>query len=129
MPKIKVFISFDYDNDNDLRTLLVGQAKNVDTPFDIADFSVKDDFAGNLKEEVRQRIKKVDQVIVICGVHTATAPGVNAEIAMAQEEKIPYFLLSGRSDKAHKKPQNAKSTDKVYNWTWYNLKALIAGIR
>ena len=39
---MKAFISFDYDHDMDLKTLLVGQAKNSDTPFEIADYSVKE---------------------------------------------------------------------------------------
>lgn len=30
--KQRVFISFDYDNDNDLKNLLVGQAKSTDSP-------------------------------------------------------------------------------------------------
>jgi len=129
MPKVKVFISFDYDNDKDLKTMLVGQAKNDDTPFDITDFSVKEELSGDWKEKVRQRIKKVEQMIVICGEHTDTASGVNAEVLIAQEEKIPYFLLWGRSDKNCEKPKNAKITDKIYKWTWDNLKALINGAR
>ncbi|MCZ7628547.1 MAG: hypothetical protein M5U19_05600 [Microthrixaceae bacterium] len=31
-----VFISFDYDHDLDCKNLLVGQAKNPDTPFEIS---------------------------------------------------------------------------------------------
>ena len=38
---IPTFISFDYDHDDDLRIMLVGQSKNRDTPFSIADWSVK----------------------------------------------------------------------------------------
>ena len=42
MAKTPVFISFDYDHDQDLKTLLVGQANNPDSPFEIADWSVKE---------------------------------------------------------------------------------------
>ena len=42
MAKVPVFISFDYDHDDDLRVMLVGQAKNPDSPFDIADWSIKE---------------------------------------------------------------------------------------
>ena len=41
MPK-RVFISFDYDYDENLRILLVGQARNPDSPFTISDWSVKE---------------------------------------------------------------------------------------
>jgi len=129
MSKVKVFISFDYDNDKDLKVLLVGQAKNEDTPFDISDFSVKEELSGDWKEKVRARIKKVEQVIILCGEHTDTASGVNAEVLIAQEEKTPYFLLWGRSDKDCRKPKNAKSTDNIYKWTWDNLRSLIGGAR
>jgi hypothetical protein len=129
MAKVKVFISFDYENDSDLKTLLVGQAKNPDTPFDITDLSVKEELTGDWKEKVRTRIKRVEQVIVICGENTDTATGVNSEVKIAQEEKKPYFLLYGRSGKTCKKPKNATPSDKMYTWTWDNLKALIGGAR
>ena len=40
--KVRTFISFDYDNDKNIKAMLVGQAKNPDTPFEIADWSVKE---------------------------------------------------------------------------------------
>lgn len=129
MSKVRVFTAFDYDNDQDLRTLLVGQSKNSDSPFEMADWSVKDAMSGDWKAKVRTRIRSVAQVIVICGEHTDTATGVSTELTIAQEEGRPYFLLHGRSKKTCKKPKSAKSSDKIYNWTWENLKSLIGGAR
>jgi len=68
-------------------------------------------------------------VIVICGKHTDTATGVNAEIRIARDEEKPYFLLAGRADGGNKKPTAALDSDKMYKWTWDNLKSLIAGNR
>ena len=118
MAKKRVFTSFDFDHDEDLRNLLVGQAKNPDSPFDLTDRSLKEPMTGDWKEKVRKRLLNVDLMIVICGEYTDTATGVSAELAIAQEEKIPYFLLWGRSEKTCKKPKSAKDTDKIYNWTW-----------
>lgn len=129
MAKTRVFTGFDFDHDEDLRNLLVGQSKNDDSPFEIADWSVKEPMTGDWKEKVRKRIKKVEQVIIMCGEHTDTATGVSAELKIAQEEKIPYFLLHGRSKKTCKKPKSAKTSDKIYDWTWPNLKKLIGGAR
>lgn len=126
--KVRVFISFDYDYDLDLKTLLVGQAKNSDSPFEIADFSIKDP-SPDWKDKARQRIRRVSQVIVICGEHTDTATGVSEEIRIAQSESKPYFLLNGRADTTGKKPKAALTSDKIYKWTWDNLKKLIAGSR
>jgi hypothetical protein len=128
MAKKRVFISFDYDHDLDLKNLLVGQSKNEDSPFEIADWSVKVASPG-WKEDARKRIRASDVVAVICGEHTDTATGVAAELSIAQDEAIDYFLLWGRANKTCKKPKTAKSSDKIYKWTWDNLKSLIGGSR
>ena len=60
--KTRLFISFDFDHDEDLRNALVGQAKMDDSPFNIADWSLKESLSGDWKEKVRERIKRVDQV-------------------------------------------------------------------
>lgn len=129
MPTKRAFISFDFDHDEDLRNLLVGQAKNSDTPFNIQDFSVKEPMTGDWREKVRTRIRRTDLAIVICGEWTHTAAGVSAELAITREEAKPYFLLWGRSGKTCTKPTSALSTDKIYEWTWENLKNLINGAR
>lgn len=129
MAASRVFTSFDFDHDEDLRNLLVGQSKNPDSPFQLADWSVKEHMTGDWKEKVRKRIRSVDQVVVICGEYTHSATGVGIELRIAQEERKPYFLLNGRKDKACTKPTTASSSDKIYQWTWENLKQLIGGAR
>ena len=129
MVKKRTFISFDYDNDKDLKTMLVGQAKNSDSPFEITDMSIKETINKEWKKKARTRIKGCDVVVVICGENTDTATGVSEELKIAQEEEIPYFLLRGYSDKTCDKPLAAKTVDKIYKWTWNNLKQLINGAR
>lgn len=129
MAKTRTFISFDYDHDSNLKTLLVGQSKNEDSPFEITDMSIKEVISEDWKKKARTRIKGCDVVVVICGENTDTATGVSAELTIAQEEKVDYFLLKGYSDKTCVKPKAAKSNDKIYNWTWDNLKLLIGGNR
>lgn len=129
MAKKRAFISFDYDHDLDLKNLLVGQARHPDSPFEIIDLSIKEVISSNWKANARRRIKGCDIVIVICGKHTHTATGVSAELQIAQEENIPYFLLRGRSNGTCVKPIVAKSSDKMFSWTWDNLKFLVGGAR
>ena len=129
MSKKRVFISFDYDHDSDIKECLVGQARNPDSPFEIIDMSIKETIESNWRKNARQRIKGCDVVIILCGHSTHTASGVSAELTIAQEEHIPYFLLQGRHDGYCKKPNHAYSTDKMYKWTWDNLKALLNGAR
>lgn len=127
--KKRVFISFDYDNDSDLKTLLVGQARNSDSPFEITDMSIKETISSNWKDNARRRIKGCDVVIVICGHKTNIATGVSAELEIAQEEGVDYFLLNGRANGRCVKPTAARNSDKIYDWTWNNLKLLVGGAR
>jgi len=129
MIKKKAFISFDYDHDLELKNALLAQAKNEDSPFEISDFSIKEAIASNWKDYARKRIKNCDVVIFICGKYTDSATGVSAEMSITQEEKQNYFLLWGRPDEVVQKPKNSKKDDKIYRWSWENLKKLINGAR
>ena len=91
--------------------------------------SIKEAIDSNWKIHARKRIKSCEVVIVICGHHTDTAKGVSAEISIAKEEKIPYFLLSGRVKGNVVKPKGSLSSDKIYKWTWENLQLLLKGYR
>ena len=122
-----MFVSFDYDFDNDLKNALLGQARMDDSPFEIADWSIKE-ASPSWRREARDRIRRAQQVIVICGEQTHRAKGVGIEVGIAKAEGRPYFLLAGRSDKTCRKPPGAES-DKMYRWTWEHLKTLIAGGR
>jgi arginase family enzyme len=127
--KKRVFISFDIDHDEGVKAMLAGQAKLPDSPFDFTDASVKEHLIGDWKEKVRRRMDNVDVVIILCGEHTHTASGVAAELTIAQEKDKQYFHLAAYADKTCTKPTSAKPSDKVYNWTWDNLKTLIGGGR
>lgn len=129
MAKQRIFISFDYDNDSDIKTMLAGQAKFEDSPFDFVDASVKEHLTGDWKDKVKRRMRNCDQVVVLCGQYTHLASGVSAELEIAKENNIPYFLLEGRSSKTCYKPRSAGASDKMYDWTWENLKKLINGAR
>ncbi len=127
MAKQRVFISFDYDHDNEIKVLLAGQAKLQDSPFDFTDASVKDHMTGDWKEKVKRRLKNCDQAIVLCGEYTHTATGVTEELKIIKEIGLPYFLLSGRKEKSIR--PSGHSNESMYTWEWANLKALIGGAR
>lgn len=129
MTKKRVFISFDYDHDEGAKVMLAGQAKLPDSPFDFTDASVKDHLTGDWKEKVKRRIDNVDVVAILCGEKTHTAAGVAAELEIAKQKGKEYFLLAAYSDKTCTKPTTASSSDKLYTWTWPNLKTLIGGGR
>lgn len=127
--KKRVFVSFDFDHDLDTKNALAAQAKLPDSPFDFTDASVREHLTGDWKDKVRRRMNNIDVVIVLCGEYTHKAAGVAAELTIAKEKTKDYFLLAAYSDKRCTKPTSADPEDKVYKWTWDNLKALIAGGR
>jgi hypothetical protein len=127
--KKKAFISFDVDHDEDIKILLAEQARLPDSPFEITDASVREPLTGDWGDKVRSRMDDIDVVIVVCGEHAYLAKGVAAELAIAQEKNKPYFLLTGYAHRTCTRPTSALSSDKVYEWTWDNLKTLIGGWR
>ena len=127
--KKRAFISFDYDNDSTAKMYLAGQAKNPDSPFDFKDNSVKAHLTGDWETKVQRRMDTIDVVVVLCGTKTHTAQGVAAELKIAKSLNKKYFLLAAYSDKQCTKPTTASASDKVYKWTWDNLKLLIQGHR
>ena len=128
MAATRLFISYDYDNDAFLKEALVGQSRLPYSPFYISDWSVKAASPG-WREDARRRIRASDVVAVMCGTRTHLATGVAEELAITQAEGVDYFLLQGYSDKVCTRPTTAKGSDKMYTWTWDNLKALIGGSR
>ena len=89
----RVFISFDFDHDDDLRNALVGQARYPNSPFTISNWSLKEPLTGDWKKKIRDRIALTTLTVVICGHHTNTASGVSTELEITRELGKPYFLL------------------------------------
>lgn len=127
--KKRVFISFDVDHDEGTKKALAAQAELSDSPFNFKDASVKEHLTGDWKEKIRRRMVNIDVVIILCGEKTHTASGVAAELQIAKEKGKSYFLLAAYADKSCTKPTSANSGDKLYKWTWPNLKTLINGER
>ena len=125
MARKRVFISFDFDNDVDLRDNLVAQSKHPESPFSMVDCSVRAPFDEKWRQEVRSIIRNADLTIVICGAHTDTAKGVAAELTITQEVGKPYFLLRGRPHRTCAKPAMARASDEMHTWSWENLQKLI----
>lgn len=120
MANKRVFVSFDYDNDLALKVLLTGQAKNDSTPFEFADWSMKEAAPErNWEQEAERRIKQCDLILVIVGERTCRAPGVLKEISIARRNNIPVVQMKGPSGGTR-----VEGAGSLYNWSWDNLKTL-----
>lgn len=124
MPKKRVFVSFDFDNDKILKEFIIGQAKLPDSPFECIDFSLKEAAPlSSWKLEAERRIKNVDLVIVMLGQTTFKAPGVLEEVAIARRVGTPIIQIKGYRDPTTCPP--VKDAGTFYRWNWENLKKLL----
>ena len=113
---VRVYASCDIEHDGDLLNLLLAQSAATGSGFDIKATSTTSSVEGG-EERLREAIRAADQVIVICGEHTADSYPVSVEVRVAQEEKCPYLLLWGRRLPMCTKPSTAKPADTMYGWT------------
>ena len=124
MPKKRAFISFDFDRDKILKDFVIGQAKLRDSPFDAADWSMKEAAPQSKWEaEAEARIKRSDVVIVMVGSQTYRAPGVLKEVAMARDNEIKIVQIIGYRDTSPKAVANA---GRLYKWNWANLENILS---
>lgn len=116
--KKRAFISFDYDNDEGLKNLLNGQAKNNNIPFYFDDWSVKEPFPqASWKDDVRTKIKQSHFMIVILGLNTHNASGVIEEIKIANEEQVPCFGVYQQDGKQRYVPKGLGKRYVTWDWT------------
>ena len=117
--KTPVFVSFDFDNDKTLKDFVIGQAKNSDTPFEVADHSLKEAAPeSNWEAKARAAIRRAKVVLVMLGSQTYRAPGVLKEVKMAQEEGVRCVQMIGHPDR---NPRSVTGAGRVYRWTHDNL--------
>lgn len=122
--KKRVFVSFDFDNDQSLKHLIIGQARNPEMDFDVIDHSLKEaapekDWA----DKARRAIGRCDLVLVVVGAQTHRAPGVLKEVKMAREQGIKVVQIIGYKDRAYTPVPDA---GRLYSWSHENLKALLS---
>ncbi len=121
----KVFVSFDFDNDKTLKEFIIGQAKLPDSPFEVSDYSLKEEAPEKTWEEkARAAISRSDTFIVMLGSKTVDAPGVLKEVAIAQELGKPRFQIIGYKNGSE--DWAVPGGGRTYRWDWENLKKLLA---
>lgn len=123
MAKKRVFVSFDFDNDRALKEFIIEQTRNEDSPFEVIDHSLKEEFPmRDWEEKARSAIRRSEIMIVMVGPKTYRAPGVLKEVKMAHEADIPIVQIIGYREGDYEPVPNA---GKLYKWNWENLKNLL----
>jgi hypothetical protein len=123
MYKKRVFVSFDFDNDEILKEFIIGQSKLDDSPFEVIDHSLKEAAPERDWEAKADRAIRIsDIVIVMVGPNTYRAPGVLKEVRMARNAGIPIVQIIGYRDGDYTPVPDA---GRLYRWNWENLKNLL----
>jgi hypothetical protein len=122
---VRVFLSFDVEYDADLGDRLSAQSQRGGSGFHVAARSESGAMTGRWHDGVRRRVRAADEVIVICGEHTADSIRMNAELRIAQEEQKPYLLLWGRRERMCSMPLGLKRTACMYSWSRETLMHLV----
>lgn len=108
MAKMKVFISFDYDNDKHYKNLLVAWDKNKLFDFSFYDGSVtvpvNSTEAGPIRRVISQRIAACPRFLCIVGKHTHKSRWVKWEIDKAVELKRK--IIAVKTDRSNTTPDN-----------------------
>jgi len=116
----RIFISFAVEDKN-LRDLLVGQARNENSPFEFIDMSVKQPWDSQWKTNCRTKIKGCDGLLAIVTPNTKNADGQLWEISCAKDEFVPRRGIWGMAED-NKESNKVKDLVITY-WTWDNIKS------
>ena len=122
-------VSIRLDNDKKPSDTLVGRARNSNSMFVIAYYSVKSPLEENWREKVRKNICMPDLTVIICGENTGKVKEYDGRVDSCLRRTKAVFLLRSRPRIDCKKLAMAVTADMVYDWTLENLKLLISGAR
>jgi len=124
----RIFTSFAVE-DRNLRDLLIGQARNENSPFEFVDMSVKEPWDNSWKTNCRTKIKGCDGMIIIVTSNTQKATGQLWEINCAKEEGVPRRGIWGHKDDQHSNLPVELDGVRIVDWTWDNIKAFLDSLK
>lgn len=93
MPTLRIFVSFEFDKDNNLKNAFFKQAKEH-TQHRIKNESLRESYPDEgWQQKARKAIEKCDVVVVLIGEDTHNAPGIKTELQIARRLKKPIFQV------------------------------------
>lgn len=109
MAKKKVFLSFDYDNDLNLKNAFTSQVKHPDSPFSVNDYSLKEVYPDSgWLSKAQSAINRCDIFIVLLGKNTYKAPGVLKEVKITIGRNKERFQLKPQGKERKRIPDDEK---------------------
>ena len=125
MSTIDIFVSFEFDKDNDLRNSFYRQAKEH-THHRIKNCSLNEAYPDKeWKKKAREAIRGCDIVIVLIGQDTHNAPGVEVETDMARSLGKPIIQVRPKT----RPYKGLSSLDDPIPWKWKRINKELDEIR
>lgn len=125
MATVKIFVSFEFDKDQDLQNNFYQQAKTL-SPHRIVDCSLHQTYpTREWKNKARKAIRRCDVVIILIGEATHNAPGVKEEIKIARSLGKPVIQIRPR-----RRPQTGvRNVKKPIPWEWTRINQRLAALQ
>ena len=124
MAKVKVFLSFEFDRDEELHRNFYAQATHHSC-YEIEDYSLNEAYRphdNNWVKKARAQISRSDIVIVVTGQDAHNAPGVEKEVTIANQQHKPIFQIrpQGRTSGP------VRGAGEEVPWKWKQINAMVS---
>lgn len=117
MAVLNIFVSFEYDKDNDLKNNFFQQAKH-NTTHRVENCSLNERYeTEEWKRKAQNAIRGCDVVVVLIGDDTHNAPGVIVETDMARSLGKPIIQVRPQTRTA----QGLTRLDEPIPWKWARI--------
>jgi hypothetical protein len=122
----RAFIAFDFDHDETLKMLFLGQRHLSASPFSIQDWSSKTALPQHQWEAIiHDKINLCNLLIVLVGKHMSSATGIAKEIAFAHKHDVPVFgVYIDGADEYSYLPAGLQR-NRTISWTWRGISSAI----
>ena len=120
MATVGIFLSFEFDRDEELHQNFYEQARELSC-YRVKDCSLQEPYPPHNDREWLEKahslISQSDIVIVVVGQDTHNAPGVEKEVTIANQEEKPIFQIRPQSSTAG----SVEDAGDMIPWEWKRI--------
>ena len=125
MAKVKVFLSFEFEKDNEHRNNFYAQTDHDDSCHKIENYSLDEPYKlhdDKWLKKAKDLISRSNIVIVVIGEDTHNAPGVEKEVELANQLRKPIFQIRPPNSTGGAIP----GVSEEIPWKWKKIDAKIS---
>lgn len=117
MATLNIFVSFEFDKDNNLKNNFFHRAKEL-TPHRVRNCSLNEAYPDReWQSKARAAIKECDVVVILVGQDTHNASGIKTEIRIARRLKKPIIQI-----RPQRRPyKGVAGVEPLMRWRWKRI--------